>query len=205
MTTILLARHGETDWNRDHRFQGHADPPLNQRGREQARALGRRLVGVPIAAVYTSPLRRARETAELVATAARAELRIEPQLREVDVGDWTGLTVDEVQRRSPERYARWRGHETHGWDGGESYEELGERVVPALHRIAEAHPGATVVVVTHGGPMRAIAGVIAGLDPLATRRSIPVVGNCDVAAITVSSGMLRDAPSLVPSVYSSST
>ena len=203
MTTILLARHGETDWNRDRRFQGHADPPLNERGREQARELGRNLAHLAIAAVYTSPLRRARETAEIVAVATGAGLRVEPQLREVDVGDWTGLTVDDVRQRFPDEYARWRAHETHGWNGGESYETLGERVLPAIHRIATVHPEATVVVVTHGGPIRAIAGVVAGLDPLATRHTIPVVKNCDVAAITVERGSLGEVREGPRSVYPS--
>ncbi|MDP8911236.1 MAG: histidine phosphatase family protein [Actinomycetota bacterium] len=205
MTTILLARHGETDWNRDRRFQGHADPPLNERGREQARELAHKLAGVEVAAVYTSPLRRARETAEIVAAAAGVELRVEPHLREVDVGDWTALTVDEVQQRFPEQYARWRAHETHGWNGGESYETLGERVVPALLTIGDAHPGATIVAVTHGGPIRAIAGVIAGLDPLATRRTIPVLENCGIAAITVDGGTLRESRWTPPAVYPSSS
>ena len=107
MTTILLARHGETEWNREGRFQGHADPPLNATGRAQAAELAAGLKGVELAAVYSSPLRRALETAELVA----AEHGLEPvavdALREVDVGFWEGLTRPEVEARFPEQLARW--------------------------------------------------------------------------------------------------
>src|SRR5215211_5458467 len=102
-----MARHGETDWNRDQRFQGHADPPLNELGREQARKLAERLASERLDAVYTSPLRRASETGALVA--GRLGLVAEPieGLREVDVGSWSGLTRTEVERQFPAGYRRW--------------------------------------------------------------------------------------------------
>ncbi len=203
MTTILLARHGETEWNREQRFQGRADPPLNATGRAQAERLAASLRGADLVAVYSSPLARARQTAEIVARGTGTELRIEPALREIDVGEWTGLTVAEVEARFPDRYASWRAHESHGWERGESYDALGERVIPALHAIAEAHGDGTVLVVTHGGPIRAIAAAIAGLDPLAARRAIPIVRNCDLAAIAVEDGALREARWKPPGVYSS--
>ena len=108
MTVLLLARHGETDWTRSKRWQGHADPPLNARGREQAHALARVLLDVPLDAIYSSDLRRASETAAIVAHIMEIEVRLEPELRENDFGDWTGLTRDEVAASAPELYGRWR-------------------------------------------------------------------------------------------------
>ena len=103
MATLLLVRHGETDWNIENRFQGHADPPLNETGREQSRELARELAGERLVAVVSSPLRRATlETAETIAAAHDLPLRQEPGLREVDLGSWTGLTRTEVEARDPE-------------------------------------------------------------------------------------------------------
>ena len=86
VTTFLLVRHGETDWNRENRFQGHADPPLNDVGRSQARELAETLLGEGASAVYASPLRRARETAEIIAAVLGLDVRLDPRLMEVDVG-----------------------------------------------------------------------------------------------------------------------
>ncbi len=100
MTTILLARHGETDWNRDGRFQGYADPPLNDTGRAQVAGLAAELVAVELAAVYSSPLRRAFETAELLAGPHQLTPVAVEALREVNVGSWQGPTLEEVSRAS---------------------------------------------------------------------------------------------------------
>ena len=89
---LFLARHGETDWNREGRFQGHADPPLNGTGRAQAAQLAAGLADVELSAVYSSPLRRALETARVVAAAHELEAVALDALREVDVGSWQGLT-----------------------------------------------------------------------------------------------------------------
>src|SRR5215211_9126850 len=101
VTTILLARHGETDWNREGRFQGHADPPLNRTGRAQAFDLSRALAAEKLAAMYSSPLRRALETAEIVAASHGLEPVTVDGLREVDVGSWSGLTRAEIEQRFP--------------------------------------------------------------------------------------------------------
>jgi broad specificity phosphatase PhoE len=190
MSTILLARHGETDWNRDNRFQGQADPPLNEAGRDQARALAERLVGDGVEAVYSSPLVRALETAEIVG--ARLRLPVSPveALREIDVGSWSGLSRTEVEARFPEGYARWLAFD-HGWDGGESYEELGARVVPALVELAERHPVGRILVVTHGGPIRAVAAHADGISYAEARRAAWVVGNCAVVLFAAADGRLR--------------
>ena len=156
-TTILLARHGETDWNRDRRVQGHSDVPLNDTGREQAQELAKQLARERFDAVYASDLARAKETAE-IATAGRGlpvlELR---DLRERHFGTWEGLT-DEVSR---DRFPQSR---TGPWGDGETIEEMSTRVVAALRAIAARHPGRSVLVATHGGPMRAALRA-SGVEP----------------------------------------
>ena len=106
MTTLLLARHGETDWNRARRWQGHADRPLTDRGRAQAAALGDRLANIALDAVYSSDLRRARETAEAVALPHGLDVIELPELREVDVGSWEGLTRAEAEAKFPDGFRR---------------------------------------------------------------------------------------------------
>jgi broad specificity phosphatase PhoE len=191
VTTILLARHGETDWNRDNRFQGHADPPLNTAGREQARALADALSGEPLAAVYTSPLRRAAETAEIVA--APHGLRVGPVdgLREVDVGSWEGLTRAELEERQPEQFRRWLVKREQGWEDGETYEEMGRRVLPALLGLVERHPGERILAVTHGGPIRAAIAAAEGISHAEARRRGPTIGNGFVAGFAAEDGGLR--------------
>jgi broad specificity phosphatase PhoE len=191
VTTLILARHGETDWNRENRFQGHADPPLNTAGRAQSVALAETLAGEPIARVYTSPLRRARETAELVVERLGVELEPLEALCEIDVGSWTGLTRDEVAERFPESYARWLERAPHGFEDGETYEELAARVIPALRALAGLHPSATLLVVTHGGPSRVVQALAAGIDYVEARRRETVLANCAVCRFAVEDGNFR--------------
>jgi broad specificity phosphatase PhoE len=146
VTTILLARHGETDWNREGRWQGWADPPLNETGRTQARALARQLRDTPFDAVYASDLRRAHETAEIVAKPHGVPVVADPGLREIDVGSWSGLTRAELAARFP------NGDRP----DGETREQHADRVLAAVARIAREHPGARILLVTHGGTMRAL-------------------------------------------------
>ncbi len=191
MTTLLLARHGETDWNRDRRWQGHADRPLTARGRAQAADLAARLADIPLDAIYASDLRRARETAEPVATAHGLELIQLPELREVNVGSWQGLTRDEAEARFPAGFQRWREGGT-GWEDGESYGEMSARVLGAVERIADEHLGGRVLIVTHGGPIRAIHGGALGMDVEAYRRIRPVEPNARLSAVCVEDGRLTE-------------
>jgi broad specificity phosphatase PhoE len=169
VTTILLARHGETDWNRDGRFQGHADPPLNDRGREQARRLAETLDGEPLDALYASDLRRAAETAAIVGAKLGLEVSLEASLREIDVGSWLGRTREEI------------GDEP--WDG-ETYDHHRERVLQALRRIEELHPSGRVLVVSHGGSLRRVQEALLG-------EAMPVIDHCGVWPVVVESGDLR--------------
>jgi probable phosphoglycerate mutase len=188
-TIIVLVRHGETDWNRDNRFQGRADPSLNDVGRSQARELAAQLAGEPVAALYSSPLRRAHETARILGESLALEVRTSAALMEVDVGSWSGLTRTEIEVRFPAGYRRWLDY-GHGWDGGETYDELGARVVASLLDIASAHPGERVLAVTHGGPIRSALAAAQGVPFDEARRSIHVIGNCTAVRLAVRKGRL---------------
>ena len=189
MTTIFLARHGESDWNVEKRFQGHRDRPLTERGRKQAHALADLVASEKIDAVYTSPLSRARETAEIVAARAGLEAVALPELQEVDTGSWSGLSRADVEARFPEGFARWRSGGS-GWEDGESYEEMAERVIGALRKIAEDHPNGRVLVISHGGPIRAIHAAAEGLAIQDYRRLKPVEPNARLSAVAVEKGRL---------------
>jgi broad specificity phosphatase PhoE len=190
VTTILLARHGETDWNREGRFQGHADPPLNDTGRAQAAGLAAEVADIELAAVYSSPLRRAFETAQCVAAPHDLTPIVLDALREVDVGSWQGLTREEIEARSPEEFARWLDYQQ-GWPDGESYEEMGRRVVAALLDVAAEHDGESVLAVTHGGPIRAAFAFANGSSYADARRLGPTIGNVFLAKFAVESRALR--------------
>jgi alpha-ribazole phosphatase len=190
MTTLLLVRHGETDWNRDGRWQGHANTPLNERGREQARALAAELDGEPIAAVYASDLDRAQQTAEVIAASRGLDVRTDPRLREIHFGGWEGLTTAEIEVRYPDQVARWRADDgSNAFAGGETYAQMGERVVRALSEIAAAHPAETVVVILHGGPMRGVLAHAAGVTYGEQRRLRAQFANCDVIRVDVEDGV----------------
>jgi broad specificity phosphatase PhoE len=191
MATLLLARHGQTDWNAERRWQGHTDRPLSERGRGQAEALAERLADVELAAIYASDLARARDTAAVVAKRQGLDVRTLRELREVDVGSWAGLTRAEAEGRFPEAFARWQtGHP--GWDDGESYEAMTERVVRAVREIAAADPDGPVLVVTHAGPIRAMHAAALGIDIHAYRRLRPVEPNARLSAVCVVEGRLTE-------------
>jgi probable phosphoglycerate mutase len=193
MTTILLARHGETDWNSERRWQGHADRPLNAVGREQARALAESLAGRAVDVIYSSDLVRAHETALIVADRLGLPVEVDRGLREVDVGDWAGRLLTEIEAADPAGFRRWQQGRK-AWNGGESYEEMGERVVATVLRLAARHPAQTVLVVTHGGSIRACRATAAGLDYAASHSAaIGSMANCDVAELHVADGRLAVA------------
>ena len=151
---ILLARHGETDDNRaPARVQGRRDPPLNARGRAQARALADAAAAEAVQALWTSDLRRARETAEIVATALGLEPRVDERLAESRRGRWEGRLIEEIQRKEPEAWAAWmRAGPGFRFPGGESLAEHLERVSEALDEVAAGPLPA--LVVCHGGTIR---------------------------------------------------
>lgn len=158
-------RHGITAWNRERRFQGQIDVPLDTQGLEQARRTARRLASWPVAAVYTSDLLRARQTAEAIAAAHALEIRVEPRVRERHYGRFEGQTYDEIERADALSWRRWRAREPDFAlpGGGETLLELHARVENALVDLARRHHGDTVVVVTHGGVLDCAFRVATGM------------------------------------------
>jgi probable phosphoglycerate mutase len=153
-TRIIAIRHGETAWNVDTRIQGHLDIPLNATGRWQATRLGRSLAAEPIAAVYTSDLARARETAQAVATVHGLEPRPHLGLRERAFGHFEGRTFAEIESQWPDLALRWRRRDPDFEpDGGESLLRFRDRVLQAVDDIAARHVGELIVMAAHGGVM----------------------------------------------------
>lgn len=155
--TLFLARHGETDWNAQNRWQGHTDIPLNEAGRAQALALAARLTGQPLAGVLASDLGRARETAEIAArTLGVPFFGVDPALRERGFGCFEGLTRSECEERHPEDWARYRADSRQRPSGAEPHEAVIERMAAALRRAAAAPGEHPLLVVSHGGALRAV-------------------------------------------------
>lgn len=153
---LLLARHGETDDNAVPRFQGWRDTSLNETGRRQAFALGRRLAGreQPVASLWASDLSRARETAEIAGAALGLRPMLDWRLREGARGRWEGSLMEDVEREEPELYAAWmRDDPAFRFPGGESLRDQQRRVLAALHDIHAQGP-LPALVVCHGGSIR---------------------------------------------------
>ena len=189
MTTLLLVRHGETDWNRDGRWQGGSDTRLNDLGREQARELAEQLDG-SIDALYSSDLARARETAEIVAAKLGLEVQVDPRLRERSFGSWEGLTMLEIEERFADSHRRWRAGEGAGADDAEAFEDFFARVTEFLADVLRLHPDEEVLVISHGGSIRVIHALAAGVDYVRDHRLIPGVPNCSVARYVARDGKL---------------
>ena len=155
---VLLVRHGETDDNAAGRFQGRSDPALNARGREQSRALADLLRDEGLRALYTSPLRRARETAQIVGGALGLAPVDDERLVEADTGAWTGRLIADIVAADARAYARWRAADpAFRFPAGESVAEQAARVAQALAEIGAGPLPA--LVVTHGGTLRAVAAI----------------------------------------------
>ena len=182
-TTILLIRHGETDWNALGRWMGHNDVPLNERGHQQASALARRLTAWPIEIIYSSDLRRAADTAAYLARALYLTPILDRSLRERNGGMFQGLTNDQILNRYPAALSKMR------FDGaappnGESNLDLQRRVVPAFEAIIDNHEGQAVALFTHGGVLRLLIGHVLGL-PADRRPNISVSGNTGLSIVEV--------------------
>lgn len=164
-TRILLIRHGATTLSAEDRFAGATDVPLSDEGRHQARALGARLAGETVAAIYTSPLGRTRETAAAIAKPHGLEPIVEPGLREIDHGHWEGLTRQEVESRFAEEYDHWEEDPLSvAPQGGENGIDVIARAVPVLRSVVLRHPGQAVAVVSHKATIRLLVSIFLGLD-----------------------------------------
>lgn len=153
-TRIIAVRHGETAWNADTRIQGQRDIPLNDKGQWQAGRAAQVLADAdePLAAIYSSDLTRAFDTARSIALAFGMAVEADPRLRERGFGAFEGKTFVELERQFPHDTARWRVRDP-GWapPGGETLATLGERVLAATNELARRHLGAQIVLVAHGG------------------------------------------------------
>lgn len=164
---LYLARHGETDWNAAGRWQGQSDIPLNDLGRVQALRLGEALRDKGVTAMVSSDLSRARETATLAGTVLGIALAyVDPGLRERTFGVFEGLTREDCEQLHPEAWQAWVERQKPP-PGGEAREALAARVTAALGRASElgVAPSSAILVVTHGGAMRAAVGVATGATP----------------------------------------
>ena len=152
---LLLLRHGETAWNRERRYQGSTDTPLSAEGLLQAEAAARELKEHAFAAVYASPLRRARDTAAAIAAPHGLDVETDPAFKELGFGRWEGLTLDEARARDAALCEDWaKTPHLVSPPGGESLVQARERVLAGLERLRAGHPDAIVCLVTHSIPVR---------------------------------------------------
>jgi len=164
---LVIVRHGRTEWNRDVRFRGRMDLSLDQVGESQARAVAEaiRARWPHVAAVYSSPLLRARQTAEPIATAYATPAQVHPGLRDVDYGAWTGLTPSEAESRDPDLYRLWRTVPGQvRFPDGEMLGEVQGRLLQFLENIESAHSGQTIALVGHVVVNRVLLCTLLGLD-----------------------------------------
>jgi probable phosphoglycerate mutase len=192
MTQLLLIRHAESMWNAEGRIQGWADPPLSETGLDQARKLAQRLVadGHAIAAIYSSPLLRAWQTAEQLGQAVGLPVQTDDRLKENDVGQLTGLTGPEVEQRFPEWVtARRASLEWVPPPEGEVWDHFVSRAVAVMSDIVAKHSGQTVAVVSHGGTL----GVyLAHLLEMPLHRSLPFqFDNTSLSVVQVGEHRIR--------------
>ncbi len=164
-TTILLVRHGQTDWNKTERFRGRTDVPLNETGLAQATLTGQRISAWRPSAVYTSPLTRAVQTGESIAGCCGLAISRLPGLIDLNFGKWEGLTPGEVQALWPDRYQAWLSSpQSARIPGGETLEELQARGIETVQAASSRHPGETIVLVGHLHINLAILLGVVGLD-----------------------------------------
>lgn len=186
-TRVLLARHGQTESNTAGLFCGHSETRLTAAGEAQSRALGRRLAEVDIAAVYTSDLSRAMDTAALALEGRNIQLTVDADLREIHYGDWEMQRERVVARSGSAAYALLRAEDP-AWQppGGETLKDVRDRTNAALRRILRRHPHQTTLVVTHGTALNCLLAELLAIDPAFTFRI--AIGNCALSEVAVAGG-----------------
>lgn len=186
-TLLYLARHGETEDNARMVFQGQAGKGLNARGRAQARRLAERMKRTRLAAIVSSDLERAVETAHIVGQACGLHPTTDPDLREVDVGSWTGRSHDEIAAEHPEEWAAWSAGLDVRRGGGETYDELATRIQRAAGRVAAQGHKDPVLVVSHGGAIKSWVAKLLGVGPEG-RAVLAGVGNAGLTMVELAAG-----------------
>lgn len=188
---LLVLRHGQTAYNFVGRFQGQRDEPLDDTGREQARVVAPAIAAMQPTALVSSDLIRAVDTASCIAELTGLSLAVEPGLREIDLGAWSGRTAEEASTLFPDEYAAWARGENVRRGGGETYPEVADRAVAVLAPLVAAQPPTGLVVaVTHGGTVRSIVGRMLGL-PADAWACLGPTGNCAWAEIRMLHGRWR--------------
>lgn len=186
-TRLCVVRHGETDWNAGRRIQGQTDVPLSVRGHAQARATANALAPEGFAALYSSDLIRARQTAEATAHLIHLPVQQLTGLRERHCGTFQGLTYAEMAERDPDGHARYRARDPHfAPAGGESLHALARRIEATFDTLVERHPGKSVAVFTHGGVLDILYRRVSR-QPLDTPRDF-TIPNCGINWIEVFQG-----------------
>ena len=179
MGTLIIVRHGETEWNAEGRIQGHTDIGLSEKGAEQARSLGIRLAGMNIDVAYSSDLKRTSETARLALGGRDIALNETPMLREYHKGEFEGLTLSEIKSRFPNEYPKYLEKDLeYAPKGGESTRDVSARMATIMDEIKSNHLDETVLVVSHGGVLRAAMVSLLGM-PLEGNWSF-LFGNCSL-------------------------
>lgn len=182
MGKLYIVRHGETVWNREGRIQGHTDVGLSERGREQARLLARRLASAPLDAAYASDLCRAADTAAAVLAGRNVPLYPTPRLREYHKGAFEGMTEGELRAQYPAEYPGYVAKDLdYAPEGGESTRGVSARMTGVINEIKERHLNDAVLVVGHGGSLRAAMMALLGMSMDANWRF--VFGNCTLTIV----------------------
>ncbi|MGH7961555.1 MAG: histidine phosphatase family protein [Candidatus Binatia bacterium] len=183
---LLLVRHGETVWNQENRWQGQEDVPLSEAGREQAQRLALRLLAEkrPVRAIYASNLVRAFHTAEILGAALGVTPAPELGWREMNIGAWSGLTTAEVITHHAVEWERLRAGEDLPRGGGETFAQFQGRILQAVQHMVKRHAGEQVMVVTHGGAVRAFLLHCQGLG-VSQFRQVAKIGNTGLSEVTL--------------------
>ncbi len=162
MTRFIFVRHGQTDWNRENRFRGRLDIPLNEVGREQARRVGAYLAQTPLTTIYASPVSRTMLTAQFIAPPHNARVIPRVELYDLDYGDWQGKTPDEI---GPAAYALWlREPARVKFPGGEALADVRARVVKLIAELCAQHEDETVALVSHDLVGKILVCALLGAD-----------------------------------------
>ena len=194
MTELILLRHGETEWNRELRFQGQVDVPLNATGHAQAQRLAQRLAGEPIDHLVSSDLSRARQTADPFARQVQASrgigLDVDAALREQAFGRIDGMRVEDIKRDHADVWAGWTQFQSdYGVPDGESTRQFHTRVMAALWQLVASHPGRTLAVVTHGGVLDMVFRTARGLGLEGPRQS--AIPNAGISRVRMQDGVVE--------------
>jgi probable phosphoglycerate mutase len=163
MTTVLLIRHASNDYLTQNRMAGWQPIPLNEQGRSEAHALAQRLATVPLDAIYTSPIERARETANIIAQPHQLDVQVHPGLSEVNVGDWTDQTIPDLQNTDAWKQMLARPFDFR-FPNGESNVEVHARIVTTINALAAMHPHQIIALVSHADPIKMALAHYLGMD-----------------------------------------